>query len=103
MSTGIRRPIYMSKKKDYDLINYFKNRKGYDFSHLARQLMRDGIKYQKLQRQEPPKENVLQMSHNVLQNPTPTQPVHASPQPQTVLKKKEVSSDDLEANLDKFL
>ncbi len=94
MGEGIRKPIYLSKIHDRDLISYFKRYKGYSFSHVARELMRDGVKHRQMEKQER-RENVLQMSHKVIHKKHPEFSA-------TQIKKTELSNEEIEDKLDNF-
>jgi hypothetical protein len=88
MSTGIRRAIYFSKRKDKDILDFIEPMmERYDFSEIIRELVRDGIKYR------------VGQPEKVLQSNTPPT---SSPQININLKAKVVKDEDLESRLDNF-
>ena len=92
----MRKSLYLSERLDADIIKELdlENIPSGDFSLVAKQLMRDGIKWRELQRQSQPQ----QREH---------QPVQENPQPAPVkkefkapLQKVKYSSKKLEDKLD---
>jgi hypothetical protein len=87
MSTS-RRTLYLSPKKDTDIIEYIKPLiPRSDFSTVIRELVRDGIKFRA--------GAVPAASQNVIQSVNPSLK-------RVELKKKELSDADLEDRLSKF-
>jgi hypothetical protein len=85
MSTGIRRTLYLSEKKDGDIIEFIEPMiVRYDFSTVIRELVRDGIKYRQGE------------ARMVLQSNTP------APQLNIKLKKREVDNDAFKDRMDNF-
>ncbi len=103
--TGDRRTVYFSKRKDQDLNSYINQflKRNDEFSHVAKQLMRDGMKYRKDRRTEKQqKANVIQ-SNTMYDNVIPQeQPKLSMELDGSKLKKKEVNKDELDERLDNF-
>lgn len=92
MTTGTRKPLYLSEKKDKDILDYVEPMLDqYSFSAIIRELIRDGIKY----REESKQQSQPVAQNMVLQSNTP-------PLPKIELKSKQVSKDEIENRLDSF-
>ncbi len=104
MSTGDRRTVYFSKRKDQDVFNYIKQFLHNDeFSHVAKQLMRDGMKYRKEKRTEKQQKANVTQSNTMYENVIPQeQPKLSMELDGSKLKKKDVNKDELEERLDNF-
>lgn len=101
MANGVRKTIYLSRRKDLDLIEYSLQLNHYDFSHAVKSLMRDGIEYREKHAQI---DKVIQsntMSHtpNIQQNQPPPDK-QKTDFSDVELTRKEVSDDELERRLD---
>ena len=93
-----RRTLYLSDRKDKDILEFIEPLmdERYDFSFVIRELVRDGIKYRmtptpavsSAPAQVVPHESVIQSNPPELSN--------------IVLKKKELSDEDIEDRLDSF-
>ncbi|QZA70232.1 hypothetical protein 278BB001_81 [Bacillus phage 278BB001] len=93
-----RRTLYLSDRKDKDILDFIEPLVSdrYDFSFVIRELVRDGIKYRtaptpaaaSAPAQVVQHENVIQSNPPELSN--------------IVLKKKELSDEDIEDRLDSF-
>lgn len=94
MGTNSRRPIYLSKTKDKDILDYIRPLlEQYTFSSVIRELVRDGIKY----REEP--QSVQTPYQKVVHNKSKAL---SSSLGDIKLETKTVSEQDLEHRLDNF-
>ncbi|WP_226035632.1 hypothetical protein [Aquibacillus saliphilus] len=98
-----RRTVYMSPSKDADLDNYIKQfEKRLTFSHIIKELARDGIKYRKLQKSGRIVEEYVRPESGydkVIQSNTSKNEQDFS---NVKLEKKEVKKEELENRLDEF-
>lgn len=92
-----RRTLYLSDRKDKDILEYIEPLmdERYDFSFVIRELVRDGIKYRTCPTAAPaPPAQVVPQENGIQSNPPELSNI--------VLKKKELSDEDIEERLDSF-
>ncbi|AYJ74193.1 hypothetical protein BSP15_176 [Bacillus phage BSP15] len=91
-----RRTLYLSDRKDKDILEFIEPLMDdrYDFSFVIRELVRDGIKYRTRPAVAPTPTQVVPQENGIQSNPPELSDV--------VLKKKELSDEDIEERLDSF-
>lgn len=97
MGDDLRRPIYLSPTKDQDLrqaIEFYSENGRYSFSHVVREMMRDGLKFRQqkpaMQQAEPYKKSDGEKNSLIPANPS------------QLLKKKPLSDEEIAERLAKF-
>lgn len=93
-----RRTLYLSDRKDKDILDFIEPLVSdrYDFSFVIRELVRDGIKYRTTSTSStaPAPAQVVHHENVIQSNPPELSDI--------VLKKKELSDEDIEDRLDSF-
>lgn len=94
--TSTRRTLYLRPQKDSDILTFIEPLlKMYDFSHIIRELVRDGIKFRSSSREIVQQPNTFVPIRTDLQSNTPSFD-------DIKLEKKQASLDDLNKALDEF-